>query len=461
MSISSKMWGGRFRVANDEKMERYSSSLRYDYRLLSVDVEASIAHARMLAKCGFLTPLESKSIVRGLQAVERELSAGRPDWTALKYEDIHSLVQDRLARKIGKAAQKLHTARSRNDQVVTDVRLYCLRVIKGLKNELTDLQRTVLKKAHQYQGVVTVGMTHLKPAQPILLAHQFLSYLEMLERDKERLSDTYRGMDSLPLGSGALAGTTLNIDRRFVAKALGFSRISQNSLDAVGDRDFAVELIFDLALLGAHLSRIAEDLLIGQLEGVGIFVLSEKYCTGSSMMPQKKNPDALELIRGGTGVFYGHLTSILTTLKGLPSSYQRDLQWDKKPLFESIELAKRTLCVLNGLLGELEIDAQAIQRTLKDESIYATDLAEYLVRRGVPFQESHRVVGRLVVYAQTVQRPLSSLSIDEFKKFKSSFGEEVYELFDPMRSVSNKRSQGSTCPADVQKQLAAWVKRLK
>ena len=459
MAGSAKLWGGRFAKKTDPLVERYTSSIGVDYRLARYDVLGSIAHATMLGRCRIIPSSDSRRIVSGLSKILRTIERGR--WRPRPgVEDVHTQIQQDLERLIGPAARKLHTARSRNDQVSLDLRLYCREAVERLSEKVRRLQRALLGLAKRYPQAVIPGYTHLQRAQPILLAHQLLAYVEMLARDRERLADARTRIDVLPLGAGALAGTSLPIDRAYVAKLLKFSRVADNSIDAVSDRDFAVELIAALALLGVHLSRLGEDFILWATEEFGILELDDAFATGSSLMPQKKNPDVLELIRGQAGVTIGALTGFLTVLKGLPLSYNRDLQWDKRLVFDTVETSEEALAVLERLVRSSRIRTEGLPRLLESDALCATDLAEHLVRRGVAFSEAHRIVGALVASVERRGRRLRDVSVEELKRHSPAFDREAIGLLDPRRSVARKRSAGSTNPALVRRALQRWTQRL-
>jgi argininosuccinate lyase len=458
--MARKLWGGRFAKPTDPRVERFSSSIAVDWRLAAYDVIGSIAHAKMLGKCRIIPSAVSATLVRGLQAILKEIEAGRfaPDPTA---EDIHSQIQQMLQRRIGEAAHYLHTARSRNDQVALDLRLYCRDAVRGIQASIVGLQRSLVAKAVDTVDVVIPGYTHLQQAQPIVMAHQFLAYVEMLQRDIERLAGAWARANVLPLGSGALAGTSLPIDRQFVAKELGFARISDNSLDAVADRDFALELLADLAFVAMHLSRLAEDLILWATEEFGFIELDDAFATGSSLMPQKKNPDVLELVRGAAGLAAGAFVSLLTVLKGLPLSYNRDLQHDKTVLFQAVDLVHESLEVLAPFIRSLRVRRARVAALFASDALCATDVAEYLVERGVPARQAHAIVGRLVDRAERQGRRLADFSAQELTRFSPAFDAGVRAALDPRRSVARKRSWGSPNPRLVKQQIATWKKRLQ
>ena len=455
-----KLWGGGYRRKTSPAVEAFTTSIHQDQRLALEDLAGSIAHAKMLGICRIIPATQARQLVKGLEAVKKDWISGKLAVdTAPMAEDIHSLLHAALAKKIGAAAEYLHTARSRNDQVITDTRLFSTRAARTIASSVRVLQRVIVKTASKHRTLIVPGYTHLQHAQPVLWAHWLLSYCEALERDRQRLMAAADRLDELPLGSGALTGTGLPIDRRFVARQLGFSRVTANSIDAVTDRDGLLELLSVLAILGIHLSRIAEDILLWVNPEVGFFRLDERLCTGSSMMPQKQNPDFLELTRAAAGKWIGALNGLLSVCKGLPSGYNRDLQMDKEHLFDAVEIVPLTLNVLAEGFQGLEIQRRRIAEALKDESLYATDCVEYLVAKGVPFAQAHRAVGELMGYCRRNQTQPSKLPLKTIQRFSPSFGKEVERLFDPEVSVARKRSYGSTNPTLVGGEIRRWQRR--
>ena len=456
---SRKLWGGRFSQATDPVVERYTSSLAVDQRLAVYDVDGSIAHAKMLGRCRIIPAADSRRLVTGLQRVRRVVAAPgwRPDHRA---EDVHTAMQQLLERTIGPVARTLHTARSRNDQVSLDLRLYCRDAVARVQQAIVRVQQALIQLASGHTRTVIPGYTHLQRGQPIVLAHQLLAYVEMLARDSERLVSVERRINVLPLGAGALAGTSLPIDRAYVAKLLGFPRIALNSLDAVADRDFVMELLSAAAILGVNLSRMAEDLILWSTEEFGILALDDAVATGSSLMPQKKNPDVLELLRGQAGLVIGQLTAFLTVMKGLPLTYNRDLQWDKRLLFESIDLTRDGLDVFARFLGHVRVRTDQLNRLLETDSLCATDLADHLVQRGVAFSDAHRIVGTLVALSERQGKRLQELQMNELQQVSTLFDAHAREILDPNRSVWRKRSVGSPNPRLVAQAIARWRRRL-
>ena len=458
--MAKKLWGGRFSKKMDKNVLSFTSSIGIDKKLAVYDCAGSIAHAKMLGRQGIIKPKDAAAIVRGLESILKSLKKGTFKIDK-SFEDIHSNIQYALGKKIGRAANRLHTARSRNDQVVNDTRMYCKDSIDALLESVVTLQESVLGAAKKHFGFVMPGYTHLEQAQPLLFSHILLAYIEMLQRDKARLIDARKRIDVLVLGSGALSGTTLPIDRNYVRKLLGFGAVSKNSVDAISDRDFIVELLSVLSIISIHLSRISEDLILYGTKEFGLLEIDEKYCTGSSLMPQKKNPDVLELVRGRASQICGDLVSVLGMLKGLPLSYNRDMQLDKEPLFNSIEIIKEELGLLAGLFKSLRVNKKEAAGAFKNESIFATDIAEYLVKKGVPFGNAHDITGKLVRYCENRKKNISGLSIKELKKFSKFFEKDIFAGLNPSASVRLKKSAGSTKPALVKKEIKKWSKVLR
>ena len=456
----NKLWGGRFRKPTDPRVERFTSSIGVDARLARYDVRGSIAHARMLGACGLLSRAEAARLVGGLTKLLRAIERGafKPDPRA---EDIHTQIEMMLKAMIGPVANKLHTARSRNDQVALDLRLYCRDVAEQLDGQIAALQRALVDAAAAHQDVVIPGYTHLQRAQPVLLAHHLLAYVEMLQRDRGRLADAKGRINISPLGAGALAGTSLPINRRAVARALGMSGVAGNSLDAVSDRDFAVELVSALALLGVHLSRFAEDLILWATEEFGILELDDAFATGSSLMPQKKNPDVLELIRGQAGIILGGCTALLTMLKGLPLAYNRDLQWDKAVVFQAVDASSSAVGVLIPFVQHLRIRRSRIGRLLESDELCATDIAEELVRHGVAFRTAHEAVGRVVREAAVRGRRVRDVAAASLPLFVRGLDARALRRLDPRQSVARKVSEGGTGPRQVRQAIAQWRRRLR
>ncbi|MFP4437336.1 MAG: argininosuccinate lyase [Chloroflexaceae bacterium] len=462
--MSHQLWGGRFAAPTAEDMRQFNDSFRFDCRLAAADITGSVAWAGALADAGLITREERDQLVQGLNQVQLEFAEERfvPQPGD---EDIHTAVERRLGELVGPLAGKLHTGRSRNDQVATDMRLFCLHAAQTLQMRLMQLQHALLDQAEQHAATLMPGYTHLQRAQPITFGHWCLAYVEMLERDRMRLEDATSRIRVLPLGSGALAGNSLGIDRPALAAALSspdrypfFDGITTNSLDAVSDRDFVAELLFDCALIGVHLSRLAEDLVLYSSSEFGFIELADEYSTGSSLMPQKKNPDSMELLRGKSGRLIGNLVTLLTVLKGTPLAYNKDMQEDKEPFFDSFDTLDLGLRVAAAAVATLQANPKRMAAAL-DAAMLATDLADELVRRGVPFREAHGKVGRLVRRALELGIGLHQLPLEEYRAVQPDLDATVYALFDFAQSVARKASVGGTAPERVKEQVLAWRER--
>ena len=453
-----KPWSGRFAKKTNPLVDAYTGSLDIDATLYSHDIRASIAHARMLARQRIIPRADANAIVRGLREIEREIERGEFPFDA-SLEDIHTNIEARLAEKIGDAAGRLHTARSRNDQVATDLRLYTKDAIEHLMGAIYDLQSALLDMAERHSSVVMPGYTHLQRAQPVLLAHHLLAYFEMLERDFSRFAACYVRTNVLPLGSGALAGVPYPLDRASVAKELEFAAISRNSIDAVSDRDFVAEFLACAAICAMHLSRLAEEIVLWSTAEFGFMEIDDAFATGSSIMPQKKNPDVAEMARGRTGRIYGNLVGFLTVLKALPLSYNRDLQEDKAPLFETYESLLMTLFVMAEMLPSIRVNEEVMRAAATAGYTLATDLADYLVRKGVPFREAHQAVGKLVRYASGRGKGLSELTLKEYQRHSPLFEEDVLGL-DVEASLRARDVPGGTAPQRVAEALKEARRRL-
>ena len=456
----AKLWGGRFKGNEmDPLVLEFTSSINVDKVLAQYDCAGTKAQVEMLEKCGYLLRDEKQLIISALDDFMLDYEKDLIDLK--KYEDIHSAVQDYVENKAPEAAKKMHTGRSRNEQVVNDVRLYCKDSIQKMVGLIKGLQIELVALAKKNLDIIIPGYTHLNRAQPILFSHLVMSYVEMLERDNGRLSDAKKRCDISVMGSGALAGSALKLNRKFIADKLGFAVVSSNSIDAVSDRDFMVEFISALSIAAVHLSRISEDFILYSTSEFGFLDIGEAYCTGSSLMPQKKNPDVLELVRGKTPQIIGALNSILILLKGLPHSYNRDLQEDKRYLFESVELAGSLFSVMTGLVSTVKLNAEKSGDALDDEFIYATDLAEYLVTKGISFKDAHTIVGGVIKSCIEKGINISDLSITEMKSFSEEFREDIYGYLNCEMSVKMKKTEGSTNPDFVGKEISAWEKRLR
>lgn len=456
----AKLWGARFDKKSDVLADLFTFSIDYDYRLAKYDVIGSIAHAQMLGKQGIIPKADAAKIVAGLKKILSTIEKGSFKHDP-KAEDIHTDIQNKLKSLIGRAADRLHTARSRNDQVVLDVKLYALDHILHLAVAIEELQKSILVFARQHSDVIIPGYTHLQQAQVVLLAHHMLAYVEMLERDKSRLEDCFNRTNVMPLGSCALSGTSLKTDRHHVAKLLGFAEVAANSMDVVSDRDFIIELIADCSIIAMHLSRVSEDLILWATKEFNFIDIDSGFCTGSSIMPHKKNPDVLELMRGTTGKIYGHLTEVLVLLKGLPLTYNRDLQLDKPPLFDTIETTQLMLNLLAKLFVGLKVKKQEVVKHTKDESFFCVDVMDYLVKKGVSYRDAHDLLGRMVKECLDQGIGISSLSAKALKAYHPMLNEDVKKLFNPQMSVKIKTSFGSTNPDLVKQQLQSWSKKLR
>ena len=456
---SSKAWGGVFREPTDKRVEAFSESVSFDKRLADDDIDASIAHARMLAACGLMTVPEADAISRGLEEIRSEIHGGLFEFTAAK-EDIHLHIESALTARLGDIGRKLHTARSRNDQVATDLRLYCRRAIDRLDAGLLELQRGFLGLAMREQGLVIPGYTHLRRAQPVLASHQVLGWCEKFQRDRDRLADCRRRTNVLPLGSGALAGSSLPINRDHVAAALGFEGVVANSLDGASDRDFVCELAFVIALTMTHLSQWAEEWILYSTQEFGFLKLPEGFCTGSSIMPQKINPDVLELVRGKSARTIGNVQALLVLLKGLPTAYNRDLQEDKETIFDSIDTLEAVLGVAAPLIAGTSFDHAKIAATLERGHLDATSLMEALITAGVPQRTAHETVGHLVRRAMTKGVALAELSDEEFSRDWAGWTAAFRGALGASRAVERMTSFGSTAPVRVAEQIAVWQNRL-
>ncbi|GAN32010.1 MAG: argininosuccinate lyase [Candidatus Brocadia sp. AMX2] len=454
-----KPWGGRFTKQTASSVESFTESVSFDWRLYQYDIEGSIAHATMLAKCKLITEKEKDAIVKGLKEILAEIEAEKFEFKK-SLEDVHMNIESALIERIGEAGKKLHTARSRNDQVALDLRLWTRNQTRETIGLLAALQKEFVRKGKAVFGLIMPGFTHLQHAQPVLVSHYLLAYVEMLERDKTRLQDCLARLNKSPLGACALAGTTLPTDPAFTAKLLDFDGVYENSMDAVSDRDFCVEYAFCLSLVAVHLSRLCEEWIIWCNDEVKFIEISDAYCTGSSIMPQKKNPDVLELIRGKCGRAFGHLTSLLTLLKGLPLSYNRDMQEDKMAIFDASDTVQTSLSVLTELVANTNFHGERMMLACEKGFIDATALAEYLVKKGVPFRMAHEIVGKIVRECIRVQCRLMDLRLESFKAFSSVIEKDVYKVLGVENCIKNYKSHGSTAPGFVKKRIAYWEKKL-
>jgi len=447
-----KLWGGRFAAQTVDSVETFTASIDVDSRLYRHDIEGSIAHARMLARRRIISSREAQKIVRGLRAIQREIERGKFPFSPAD-EDIHMNIERRLTQKIGAVGGKLHTARSRNDQVALDMRLYLREELKRILATLEGLRRELARGAKRYLDVIMPGYTHLQKAQPVLFSHHLLAYVDMLDRDRERMGGCLERVNVLPLGSGALAGTTFPIDRAYVARLLDFPRISKNSIDAVSDRDFVLEFLSASSILFVHLSRFAEEMILWSSEEFSFIELPDRFCTGSSMMPQKKNPDVPELIRAKSGRVFGHLQALLTVMKGLPLAYNRDLQEDKVPLFDTVDTVKASLGMMREMVEQIKVRKDRMLAAAQGGFMNATDLADYLVGRGLSFRSAHALVGRVVRFCLDHHRMIEELSLNELKRFSPKIDKDVYAYLTAEAMVRRRRAVGGTALANVRRRL--------
>ncbi|WP_027363987.1 argininosuccinate lyase [Desulfotruncus alcoholivorax] len=455
----SKLWGGRFQKETDSLVDDFHSSISFDSRLYKYDITGSIAHATMLARVGIISVEEAKTITRGLQGILADIENGLVEFS-VSAEDIHMNVEQLLIERIGEVGKKLHTARSRNDQVALDVRMYLRDEIDAVLELLGQLNGTLLDLAEQHIDTVMPGYTHLQRAQPVNLAHHLLAYCQMFYRDMDRLRDCRRRVNVMPLGAGALAGTTFPLDREFVARELGFDAITENSLDAVSDRDFAVEFAAAASLVMVHLSRFCEEIILWSTSEFNFVELDDAYSTGSSMMPQKKNPDVAELIKGKSGRVFGDLTTLLVMLKGLPLAYNKDMQEDKEALFDAVDTVKKCLLIFRPMLATMRVKKDNLARAARGGFTNATDLADYLVEKGVPFREAHEIVGRAVAYCIERTCNLEDLTLEEFKRFTPVIDEGVYSAIGIDHCVAARKVPGGPAPEAVRECIAKMRRRL-
>jgi argininosuccinate lyase len=454
------LWSGRFSEGPSAAVRDFTESISFDGRLYKHDIAGSLAHVAALASAGIITDGEAGEISQGLREIERRIDAGEFEFTP-ELEDIHMHVESALIELVGDVGGKLHSGRSRNDQIALDIRLYCREAVSDTVSGLRSLQRALVSAAERAGDALLPGLTHLKHAQPVLFAHHLLAYVEMFERDLSRLEDCARRFDVLPLGAGALAGSSLPLDRGKVAELLGFSAVSANSMDSVASRDHLCELVSCLAIFAVNASRLAEDMTLWSSDEFAFVEFGDAFCTGSSLMPQKKNPDVAELTRGKSARVVGDLVSLLTLCKGLPLTYNRDLQEDKEPLFDALDTVLKTLSVLPPMLDSMELDSERMLEAASDPALMATDLAEELVRDGVPFRNAHHQVGALVKWCRENGVALNSLTLDQMRGTVPEAKESYLEIFSPRRSVEAKRTLGSTCPSEVRGRMDVWKKRLE
>ena len=455
---------GRFTGGPAAAVAEFTESISFDWRLWRHDILGSIAHATMLQRVGLISRTEKDAIIRELKAIGHQIAKGEFNWKP-ELEDVHMNIEAELTRRVP-AGAKLHTARSRNDQVALDMRMWLRDEIKELRDEIRSLQGALAGLANKTEGVVIPGYTHLQRAQPVYFAHHLLAYVEMFERDHQRLADCFQRVNVCPLGSGAIAGSTLPLDRDLVANLLGFTDkkgnplITQNSMDAVADRDFAVEFCSDAALIAVHLSRLSEDIILWSSAEFGFIRIADAYTTGSSLMPQKKNPDVAELTRGKSGRVIGNLVALLTLLKGLPMTYNRDLQEDKEQLFDSVDTVRACVRIMASMLENISVNELSCSAAANDPLLLATDLADYFVRRGMPFRQAHHVVGTLVALSERLGKPLNQLTLAEFHSVENNVAKDVFDLFDLKQALGRRNLTGAPSAPEVKKQLQRWKKTL-
>ena len=458
--MSEKLWGGRFSEKTDKLVEKINASISVDKRLYAKDIEGSIAHVKMLAHESIIAEDEAAEIVKGLLKVHAQIEKGEIKYSD-ELEDIHMHVEDALGKVTGEVAKKLHTARSRNDQIALDVRMYLKDEIKNIICLIAGLQKIIVQKAHDHIDVVMPGYTHLQRAQPLLFSHHLMAYYEMLKRDKQRFEDCFKRTDVMPLGAAALAGTTYPVNREFVKELLEFSEVSGNSIDAVSDRDFVVEFISSASIAMLHLSRFSEELILWSSSEFGFITISDAFTTGSSIMPQKKNPDVAELVRGKTGRVVGNLMAIITLLKSLPLAYNKDMQEDKEPLFDTVDTLKICLDVYARMIPNIKINKEKMKEACSKGFMNATDLADYLTVKGVPFRDSHALSGKLVAYALENKKELQDLSLKEFKKFSDLIEDDLFEYLTLESMIKRRKSYGGTSYDNVKSAITKVFKELK
>lgn len=447
-----KLWGGRFTGSAEDWVDEFGASIGFDQELAKQDIEGSIAHAAMLAKCGIITDDEADKIIQGLKQLEVKASKGELEYSA-KLEDIHLNIEHQLTELIGATGGKLHTARSRNDQVATDMHLYLKEQVSEIIELISEFQKTLIEQAEQNIETLMPGYTHLQRAQPISFAHHLMAYFWMLDRDKQRYEDSLKRIDLSPLGAGALAGTTFPIDRHLTAGKLGFEGIYENSLDAVSDRDFILEFLSGSSILMMHLSRLCEEIILWSSQEFQFIELSDAFTTGSSIMPQKKNPDMAELIRGKTGRVYGSLMGLLTVLKGLPLAYNKDMQEDKEGMFDTVKTVKGSLKIFAGMMGTMKVKKEKMEESVKNDFSNATELADYLAAKGVPFREAHEIVGKLVLDCIQKDCYLADLPLEAYRSMNSLFEKDIFEALNPYNAVERRNSAGGTGFTQVQAQI--------
>ena len=450
--MSSKLWGGRFTQPTDKFVEEFTASIEFDQRLYRYDIQGSKAHAEMLGRQGIIAVDEAQQIIAGLDAILADIEAGQIEFS-IALEDIHMNIEARLIERIGLVGGKLHTGRSRNDQVAVDIRLYLRDEIDTILDYLGKLEGSLVSQAQNHLDVIMPGYTHLQTAQPVLYSHHMLAYREMIARDTSRLQDLRKRFNVLPLGAGALAGTTFPIDREWVAQQLGFNGVTRNSLDSVSDRDFAIEFCAVAGILMMHLSRLSEELIIWSSADFDFIELSDAFCTGSSIMPQKKNPDVPELVRGKTGRVYGNLIALLTLMKSLPLAYNKDMQEDKEPLFDTIDTVKGSLKVFADMIAQIQVKGDNMRIAAARGFSTATDVADYCVRKGMPFRQAHEVVGKTVRYCVETGKDIPELTLEEFRSFSELIDQDIYGSVTLEASVNSRKATGGTAREAVEREL--------
>ncbi len=457
--MSNKLWDGRFSEKTDKGVEAFTSSIDTDKRLYAYDIEGSIAHCRMLAKAAIISESEATTLVKGLRKIKEDIEQGKLPFSD-RLEDIHMHIEDKLAENVGKVAQKLHTARSRNDQVALDIRMFLRVETQNIIRRLIDLRQTVIALAKENIDTILPGYTHLQRAQPVLFSHHLMAYFEMFSRDTERFRDCLKRIDVMPLGSAALAGTTYPIESDYTAELLGFTKVSENSIDAVSDRDFIIEFLSGASLCMLHLSRFSEELILWSSSEFGYIELADAFATGSSIMPQKKNPDVPELVRGKSGRVFGSLIAVLVMMKSLPLAYNRDMQEDKQPLFESVDILNESLQIYTIMLPKLIVKKETMHQATLSGYLNATDLADYLVSRGMNFREAHSCVGAAVGYALSRNKELHELSLKELQSFSALVQDDIFSVLTPEQMINRRVSAGGTAKANVLNAIAKAERRL-
>ncbi|RRD40940.1 argininosuccinate lyase [Leptotrichia sp. OH3620_COT-345] len=455
-----KLWEGRFAKATDKLLEKFNASITFDKRLYKEDIKGSIAHSKMLSKQGIIMEKEQKNIEKGLLQIKEEIEKGIFEFK-IEDEDIHMAIEKRLTEIIGETAGKLHTARSRNDQVALDIRMYAMEEAREIKKLLINMEKTIIDMSEKYKSVIIPGYTHLQRAQPILFSHYLMAYFQMFKRDISRIEDFLGRTDEMPLGAGALAGTTFNIDRHFTASELAFSKPTENSLDSVSDRDFIIELCFIISMISMHLSRFSEEIIIWCSSEFSFLTPDDAFSTGSSIMPQKKNPDIPELIRGKTGRIYGNLISLLTTMKALPLAYNKDMQEDKESIFDSIDTIKISIEIFYKMLSTLKVNKEKILTSMKKGFLNATDVADYLAKKNIPFRKAHKISGKIVSYCEDKNIDIEEMTLEEFKNFSDMFENDIFNEITLKNCVNKRNSYGGTSYENIKMQIKKGKKYIE